>query len=259
MIKNFYIESDKNKKSLKIKSLVKRKIKPVSILKAKAIIVIGGDGFMLHALKKLHKYKRPFYGINSGNYGFLMNKFNNKNLEKNLNNSKTIQIYPLKMTVKTKTNQIKKSIAINEVSILRQSRQTTSVKITAGKKNIIKNLISDGVLVSTPAGSTAYNLSVHGPILNLNSKKIAITPISPFRPRRWKGVILSDRSKIEIKNLNSTKRPISATADNIEVRNVKKVIIGVDKKIIFNLLYDKKNSLHKKIKIEQLRRETFTN
>ena len=200
MIKNFYIESDKNKKSLKIKSLVKRKIKSVSILKAKAIIIIGGDGFMLHALKKLHKYKRPFYGINSGNYGFLMNKFNNKNLEKNLNNSKTIQIYPLKMTVKTKTDQIKKSIAINEISILRQSRQTTSVKITAGKKNIIKNLISDGVLVSTPAGSTAYNLSVHGPILNLNSKKIAITPISPFRPRRWKGVILSDRSKIEIKN-----------------------------------------------------------
>ena len=100
---------------------------------------------------------------------------------------------------------------------------------------------------------------MHGPILNLNSKKIAITPISPFRPRRWKGVILNDRSKIEIKNLNSTKRPISATADNIEVRNAKKVIIGVDKKIIFNLLYDKKNSLHKKIKIEQLRRETFTN
>ena len=259
MIKNFYIESDKNKKSLKIKYLVKRKIKPVSILKAKAIIVIGGDGFMLHALKKLHKYKRPFYGINSGNYGFLMNKFNNKNLEKNLNNSKTIQIYPLKMIVKTKTNQIKKSIAINEVSILRQSRQTTSVKITSGKKNIIKNLISDGVLVSTPAGSTAYNLSVHGPILNLNSKKIAITPISPFRPRRWIGSILSDKSIIEIENLNSVKRPISATADNIEVRNAKKVVISIDKKIIFNLLYDKKNSLHKKIKIEQLRRETFTN
>ncbi len=110
MIKNFYIESDKNKQSLKIKYLVKRKIKSVSILKAKAIIVIGGDGFMLHALKKLHKYNKPFYGINSGNYGFLMNKFNNKNLEKNLNNSKTIQIYPLKMTVKTKTDQIKKSI-----------------------------------------------------------------------------------------------------------------------------------------------------
>ena len=259
MIRNFYIESDKNKKSLKIKSLVKRKIKPVSILKAKAIIVIGGDGFMLHALKKLHKYKRPFYGINSGNYGFLMNKFNNKNLEKNLNNSKTIQIYPLKMTVKTKTNQIKKSIAINEVSILRQSRQTTSVQITAGKKNIIKNLISDGVLVSTPAGSTAYNLSVHGPILNLNSNKIAITPISPFRPRRWKGIVVSDKSRIEIKNLNVFKRPISATADNIEVRNAKKITITVNKKINFKLLYDKKNSLHKKIKIEQLRRETFTN
>ena len=255
MIKNFYIESDKNKKSLKIKSLVKRKIKPVSILKAKAIIVIGGDGFMLHALKKLHKYKRPFYGINSGNYGFLMNKFNNKNLEKNLNNSKTIQIYPLKMTVKTKTNQIKKSIAINEVSILRQSRQTTSVKITAGKKNIIKNLISDGVLVSTPAGSTAYNLSVHGPILNLNSNKIAITPISPFRPRRWKGIVVSDKSRIEIKNLNVFKRPISATADNIEVRNAKKIIIKTNHRIKFNLLYDQNRSLQKKIKIEQLRKE----
>ena len=257
MIKNFYIESDKNKKSLKIKSLLKRKIKPVSILKAKAIIVIGGDGFMLHALKKLYKYRRPFYGINSGNYGFLMNKFNNKNLEKNLNNSKTIQIYPLKMTVKTKTNQIKKSIAINEVSILRQSRQTTSVKITAGKKNIIKNLISDGVLVSTPAGSTAYNLSVNGPILNLNSKKISIAPISAFRPRRWAGKILSDNAKITIINLNSTKRPISAVADNVEVRNAKKVIISTKRKIKFNLLYDNNRSLQKKIKLEQLRKEFF--
>ena len=256
MIKNFYIESDKNKKSLKIKYLVKRKIKPVSILKAKAIIVIGGDGFMLHALKKLHKYKRPFYGINSGNYGFLMNKFNNKNLEKNLNNSKTIQIYPLKMTVKTKTNQIKKSIAINEVSILRQSRQTTSVKIIAGKKNIIKNLISDGILVSTPAGSTAYNLSVHGPILSLNSKKLSIAPISPFRPRRWRGKIVNDKLKITITNLNPSKRPISAVADNLEVRNAKSIVIKTNNKIKFNLLYDKNRSLQKKIKIEQIRKET---
>ena len=259
MMKKFYITSDKNNNSLKIKYYIKKKINLVSISKANAIIVIGGDGFMLHSLKKLYKFNKPFYGINSGNYGFLMNKFHPKDFENNLNKSKTIQIHPLKMIVKTKSNQSKPSIAINEVSILRQSRQTASVKISIGKKNIIKNLISDGVLVSTPAGSTAYNLSVHGPILNLNSNKIAITPISPFRPRRWKGIVLSDKSRIEIKNLNVFKRPISATADNIEVRNAKKITITVNKKINFKLLYDKKNSLHKKIKIEQLRRETFTN
>ena len=163
------------------------------------------------------------------------------------------------MKVVNNVGKIKKSIAINEVSILRQSRQAASVKIIMGKKNIIKNLTSDGVLVSTPAGSTAYNLSVHGPILSLHSKKLSISPISAFRPRRWKGKILSSNAVIKIANLNIKKRPVSAVADNIEVRNAKKVIIGVDKQIIFNLLYDKKNSLHKKIKIEQLRRETFTN
>ena len=121
---------------------------------------------------------------------------------------------------------------------------------------LIKNLVSDGVLVSTPAGSTAYNLSVHGPILSLNSKKLSISPISAFRPRRWKGKIVSDRSKITIKNLNPKKRPISAVADNIEVRNAKKITIKTNKNIKFNLMYDKDRSLQKKIKVEQLRRET---
>ncbi len=249
---------DKNKNSLKIKSFIEKKIKITSILKSNFIIVIGGDGFMLHTLKRLYKSNKPFYGINSGNYGFLMNKFSSKNLIKNLSNFKSIKIHPLEMSVKTRANNLKKSIAINEVSVLRQSKQTASVKILNGKKNIIKNLISDGVLVSTPAGSTAYNLSVHGPILNLNSKKIAITPISPFRPRRWKGMIVDEKSKIEIKNLNPNKRPISAVADNIEFRNAKKITVKINKKISFNLLYDRKNTLHKKIKIEQIRKETFS-
>ena len=160
------------------------------------------------------------------------------------------------MTVTNKNNQTKKSIAINEISILRQSKQASSISITANKKNIIKNLISDGVLVSTPAGSTAYNLSAHGPILNLDSKKLAVTPISPFRPRRWKGTVISDKSKILIKNLDTSKRPISAVADNFEVRNAKIVSIQSNNKIIFNLLYDNNNSLYKKIKIEQIRKET---
>ena len=160
------------------------------------------------------------------------------------------------MTVKNKNNQTKKYLAINEVSILRQSRQAASLSINYGSKQIIKRLVSDGVLVSTPAGSTAYNLSVHGPILDLNSKKLSISPISPFRPRRWKGKVVSDKSKISIRNLNPKKRPISAVADNIEVRNAKNIIIKTNQKIKFNLLYDKNKSLQKKIKIEQLRRET---
>ncbi len=259
MINKFYLVFDKTVNTLKIKSLLKKKIQTVSLKKSNIIIVLGGDGFMLQTLKKFYKFKKPFFGINSGNYGFLMNKFNNKNFIKNLKISNNIKIHPLQMTVRTKNNQIKKSIAINEVSVLRQSKQASSISINSNKKNIIKKLISDGVLVSTPAGSTAYNLSVHGPILNLDSNKLAVTPISPFRPRRWKGAIVSDKSKITIKNLDVIKRPISAVADNFEVRNAKIITIQANKKIYFNLLYDKNNSLYKKIKIEQVRKETSNN
>jgi len=250
------IISDKNPKSLKIKNLLQKIMKKNGVKKSNFTIVIGGDGFMLQTLKKNKNSKKSFYGVNSGNYGFLMNKFSSKNVIKNLNKAKLISIYPLEMQVKNNKNQIKKHIAINEVSILRQSRQAASLSIYHGSKQVIKKLVSDGVLVSTPAGSTAYNLSVHGPILSLNSKKLSISPISPFRPRRWKGKIVGDKSKIVIKNLNPKKRPISAVADNIEVRNAKNIIIKTNQKIKFNLLYDQNKSLQKKIKIEQLRRET---
>ena len=253
-----HIYSDKTKIALKIKFFLEKKIQSISLTKSKLIIIIGGDGFMLQTLKKFYKLKKLFYGVNSGYYGFLMNRFSNKNFLKNLTTAKLIQIHPLQMIVKTKNNQLKKSIAINEVSILRQSKQAASVKISNGKRTVIKKLISDGVLVSTPAGSTAYNLSVHGPILNLDSKKLTITPISPFRPRRWRGTIISEKSEINIKNLNVNKRPISAVADNFEVRNAKKINIKINKKINFNLLFNKNNSLYKKIKIEQLRKETFS-
>jgi NAD+ kinase len=255
-MKNIQIIFDKNEKSKKIKSFLVKKLKSLENVKSNITIVIGGDGFMLQTLKKNKNSKKIFYGINSGNYGFLMNKFSSKNMIKNLSNAKMTTISPLVMTVKNKNNQTKKHLAINEVSILRQSRQAASLLIKHGSKQIIKKLISDGVLVSTPAGSTAYNLSVHGPILSLNSKKLSISPISPFRPRRWKGKIVGDRSRITIKNLNPIKRPISAVADNIEVRNAKNIIIKTNQKIKFNLLYDTNRSLQKKIKIEQLRRET---
>ena len=249
------IISDNNKKSLRIKAYLTKNIKKIKSIKFNLIIVIGGDGFMLKTLKKNKSSSNFFYGINSGNYGFLMNKFSPKDTIKNLNKAKMITISPLEMSVKNKQGILRKSIAINEVSILRQSRQAATLSIKSGSKIIIKKLISDGVLVSTPAGSTAYNLSVHGPILSLNSKKISISPISAFRPRRWRGKIVSDKSKVEIKNLNPKKRPISAVADNQEVRNAKKIIIKTNKRISFNLLYDKNRSLQKKIKVEQLRRE----
>ena len=194
--------------------------------------------------------------MNRGTFGFLMNKFKLHNLRKNVTRAKLVSISPLEAKVRTKKNKILSALAINEVSLFRQSRQAASLKIVSGKKIIIKNLISDGVLVSTPAGSTAYNLSVHGPILSLHSKKLSISPISAFRPRRWRGKIVNDKSKIVITNLNPSKRPISAVADNLEVRNAKYITVKINNKIKFNLLYDKNRSLQKKIKIEQIRKET---
>ncbi|MDB2617904.1 NAD kinase [Candidatus Pelagibacter bacterium] len=250
------IISDKNTKSYKIKKLLAKKLNQEQLTKDNLIIVIGGDGFMLQTLKKNKDSKKQFYGINSGNYGFLMNKFSSKNIIKNLSSANMVSISPLEMIVKNKSNQTRKSLAINEVSILRQSRQAASLSIKQGSRQIIKKLVSDGVLVSTPAGSTAYNLSVHGPILSLHSKKLSISPISAFRPRRWKGKIVNDKSKIIITNLDPSKRPISAVADNLEVRNAKSITVKTNNKIKFNLLYDKNRSLQKKIKIEQIRNET---
>ena len=248
------IISDTNKNSLRIKSLIKNKLSKSKLKNLN--IVIGGDGFMLKTLKKHKNSSKYFYGINSGDYGFLMNKFSSKAIINNLNKANLITISPLEMKVTNKQGSIKKYLAINEVSILRQSRQAASVLIKVGSKVIIKRLISDGVLVSTPAGSTAYNLSVRGPILSLDSKKLSISPISPFRPRRWKGKIINEKFLVSIKNLNTFKRPISAVADNIEVRNAKNIQVKINKKIKFKLLYDKNRGLQKKIKIEQLRKET---
>ena len=253
--KKFYFVFDKTNKTNQRKKKLLRKFKNCVLHEADIIVVLGGDGFMLQTLKKLGKFNKPFYGINMGTYGFLMNKFKTRKFIENLSKSRPITISALQMVVKTKNNITKKGIAINEISMFRQSKQAATIQIKKGKKIIMKKLSSDGVLVATPAGSTAYNLSVHGPILSLNSKKLAITPISPFRPRRWKGTIVSDKSVINISNLNINKRPVSVAADNVEFRNIKNVKIYINRKIKFNLLYDSKNSLNKKIKIEQVRKE----
>jgi len=245
-------ESIKNKS---FKKFIFKKNKNYRLKNSNVIVVIGGDGFMLETLKKYYKYNKPFYGMNKGTFGFLMNKFKIKNIKKSILNSKLITIPALEMTSISTKNIKKSAIAINEISLLRQSRQAASLQIQINKKTLIKKLICDGVLVSTPAGSTAYNLSVHGPILSLNSRKLAVTPISSFRPRRWEGKVISESSLVKIKNLNILKRPVSVVADNIEVRNIKSLIIRIKKSIKFKLLYDKGNSLIKKIKIEQLKKE----
>ena len=256
IVKKIHFAVDNTLKAQTFKKTILRKYENYSPQQSNVIVVIGGDGFMLETLKKYQKYKKPFYGMNRGTFGFLMNKFKTKNVTKSISAAKQVTISALEMHAITKNNLKKTAIAINEVSLLRQGRQAASLQIINGKKILIKKLICDGVLISTPAGSTAYNLSVHGPILSLDSKKLAVTPISPFRPRRWKGKIISLFSLIKIKNLNNKKRPVSVVADNVEVRNIKSVKIRINNHIKFKLLYDRSNSLTKKIKLEQLRRQT---
>ena len=241
---------DKTKRSQKLKKFFK-KYKNYTINKCNTVVVAGGDGFMLRVLKKHYRSKKPFYGINCGTIGFLMNKFHQTNLEKRIKKTKVFSINPLEINVTNSKGKKFKTLAVNEISLLRQSRQTATLSLKINNKQLIKKLVGDGALVSTPAGSTAYNLSVHGPIISLDSKKLLITPISPFRPRRWKGKVISDRVKVFIKNLDPNKRPVSAVADNYEIRNIKSVKITSNKKIDFKLLFNRNESLIKKIRLEQ--------
>ncbi len=254
MKKIHFVFDKSTQKAKNLSKLILKKYNNYSPKKSECIVVAGGDGFMLNVLKRYSKLKKPFYGINCGTFGFLMNRYITKNIDKKILKARKVSINPLELVSISQNNKRRKLMAINEVSLFRESRQTASLKLMVGSKTIIKNLIGDGVLISTPAGSTAYNLSVHGPILSLNSGKLAITPISPFRPRRWKGKIISNNLVIKVNNLNSKKRPVAAVADNIEVRNVKKLKIKTNKNVKIVLLYDKERSLVKRIKIEQLRR-----
>ena len=253
-MKKFSFIFDNSNKALYLKKIISKKYKNYSIKKSDVIVVAGGDGFMLKTIKKLYEYKKPFYGINCGSVGFLLNKFTSKRIIERINKAKSTMIYPLQIKAISKAKRINSLLAINELSILRQSKQTSLIQLKINGKILIKKLIGDGILLSTPAGSTAYNLSVNGPILLLNSKKLAITPISPFRPRRWKGKIVSDKAQIFIKNLDPKKRPIAAVADNNEIRNITSIRASVNKMIKFKLLFNTGESLLKKIKSEQKRK-----
>ncbi len=249
---NLHITADKTAKAKKLRQLLIKKHLNYSINKSDVVIVIGGDGFMLDILKKYQKYNLPFYGINTGNRGFLLNSYQSTDIISRISKSNKVSLYPLEAKIKTR-NEVKKIVAVNEVSIFRHTKQTVKLEIIVNEKKQIKELVGDGILVATPAGSTAYNLSANGPILNLDSNYLAVTPISPFRPRGWKGATVSNNSKIIIKNLDIKKRPVNAVADNIEVKNIKSVEIKLNKKKKFTVLYDKKFGLRERNLAEQFK------
>lgn len=215
------------------------------------VVALGGDGTMLHLLHRFEKNPLPFYGINCGTVGFLMNIFNEENLLQSIKNAQASILHPLRMDVIDEDNKKHSHIAINEVSLLRQLSQAAKINIRVNGHERLNHLSADGILVATPAGSTAYNLSLRGPIIPFGAKMLALTPISPFRPRNWHGAILPSDSVVEFNIVDYKMRPVSATADYTEVRNVKKVIVREDSSLKFTLLFDPNHSLEERIIREQ--------
>lgn len=223
----------------------------VPIEEAEVIVALGGDGFMLHCLHQYQQYHLPIYGINRGTVGFLMNSFSDEDLLERVNCAREQHLYPLRMDAINIDGKTTQALAFNEVSITRKSQQAANIEIIIDGKTRLEKLVSDGVLVATPAGSTAYNLSVHGPIIPLGSHILALTPISPFRPRRWRGALLPHNVTIDFINTDPHKRPISATADSYEVLNVQSVRIVEDQQQFVSLLFDRHHSLEERIIREQ--------
>lgn len=218
---------------------------------ADVIVVFGGDGFMLETLHKYRPLQIPLYGINCGSVGFLMNQIPHPSeLQERLEKAHLITLHPLRMDVETREGK-ETSLAINEVSLLRQSRQAAKISITIDQITRLPELVCDGILLATPAGSTAYNLSAHGPILPLGSDLLALTPISAFRPRRWRGALLPSTAHVTLQILDPEKRPVSAVADDTEIRDVTSVTIFQDPQITLSLLFDPEHNLEERILREQ--------
>ena len=225
----------------------------VAIEEAELVVALGGDGFMLqtlHAMLDRHRIL-PVFGMNLGTVGFLMNEWSPDLLESRIMRAKTFTVSPLRMDAVTVDGENISIPAINEVSLLRETRQTASLEVTVNDRVVGPELVCDGVLVSTPAGSTAYNLSAQGPILPLDSAMLALTPISPFRPRRWRGAILPDRTKIAFRALDPVKRPVSAVADQREIRDIATVTVAIDRSCPLTLLFDPEHALDDRITMEQ--------
>jgi NAD+ kinase len=218
---------------------------------AEVVVALGGDGFMLETLHRNLGAERPIYGMNQGSVGFLMNEYNEDGLIERIAAAEHAMIHPLVMVATDAAGVSHKALAINEVSLLRQTRQTAKLRLSIDRKVRMAELFCDGVLVSTPAGSTAYNLSAHGPIIPLDARVLALTPISAFRPRRWRGALLPHTAKVTIEVLEADKRPVSAVADNFEVRDVVKVDVSEDRGVRLYMLFDAGRSLEERVLAEQ--------
>lgn len=254
MYKNIFIVADSTEKAQSLYSILSSKYDFVKEVKdADIILALGGDGFMLHTMHNFINYDIPIYGINCGSFGFLMNKYQDNNFLERVNKSSVSSISPLHMVAQDDNGKVHHALAMNEVSIVRTSRQAANLKICVDKKTRLEKLVADGILLSTPAGSTAYNLSVHGPILPLSCNLLALTPISPFRPRLWKGALLSHTSNTRIIVLNHEKRPVSVVADFTEIENVTSVQIRQDHSKSIKILFNSKQSLEERIIREQFR------
>ncbi len=218
---------------------------------ANVVVALGGDGFMLQMLHTFRDSGTPIYGMHRGTIGFLMNEFGEDGLRERLAVAQSSKIHPLMMEATDASGKVHRAPALNEVSLLRQSYQAAKLRLHVDGKVRMEELICDGVLVATPVGSTAYNLSAHGPILPLAAPFLAITPISPFRPRRWRGALVPDRAEIEIDILEQDKRPVSAVADHFEVRSVVRVGARMDMHSTVEMLFDPGHSLDERILNEQ--------
>ena len=218
---------------------------------AEIIVALGGDGFMLETLHRHLQRGVPIYGMNCGTIGFLMNAFGEDDLPARLARAERVVLHPLSMIAHGVGGETARALAINEVSLLRQSRQAAKLRIHVDGVVRMEELICDGILLATPAGSTAYNLSAHGPIVPRGSRLLPLTPISAFRPRRWRGALLPNSAEVAIEVLEAAKRPVSATADFTEVRNVARVEIREDSSISLNLLFDPEHDLEERIIKEQ--------
>lgn len=218
---------------------------------ADVIVILGGDGFMLEVMHQYLETKKPLYGIHCGSIGFLMNQFSPHKLLARLEKAIPTHLYPLEMTVHKNDGQVTKALAFNEVSLLRETRQAAKIQIAIDGVIRLQELVCDGILVSTPAGSTAYNLSAHGPIIPLETPLLALTPISAFRPRRWKGALLPETAAVTFTVLESEKRPVSAVADFTEIRDISYVTVRQIKDYGVTLLFDHDHNLQERILREQ--------
>jgi NAD+ kinase len=220
---------------------------------ADVVVALGGDGLMLQTLHKAMRLSIPVYGMNFGSVGFMMNTFSENDLQARLQAVQRTRIYPLSMHVLDTTGATRTALALNEVSLFRATYQAAKLQIVVDGETRLEELICDGALLSTPAGSTAYNLSAHGPILPIEAPLLALTPISPFRPRRWRGAILSNRAVVKFITREASKRPVSAVADNVEFTNVLEVTVREDRSRGVTLLFDPGTSLEERVLSEQFR------